>query len=50
MTPEFSVSEKVLADAPSVEVFQDRLDEVLSSLVLWKLSLTVAGRLEFDDL
>lgn len=33
-----------------MEMFQDRLDEVLSSLVLWKLSLPMAEGLELDDL
>lgn len=37
-------------DAPSLEIFMDRLDGVLSNLVLWKVSLPLAGGLELDDL
>jgi len=36
--------------APSVAVFQARLDGALSSLVWWKVSLSMAGGLELDDL
>lgn len=50
MKPEFTIPEKVLADAPSMEVFQDRLDEVLRCFVLWKLSLPMAGGVEVDVL
>lgn len=49
MKPEFTIPEKILADASSVEVFQDRLDEVLSSLVSWKLSLLMAGGWKIFD-
>jgi len=37
-------------DAPSLEVFKVRLDGVLRNLVKWKVSLSVAGGLELDDL
>jgi len=33
-------------DAPSLEVFKDRLDRALSNLVQWKVSLTMAGVLD----
>ena len=36
--------------APSLEVFKARLDEALSSLGWWKMSLLMAGGLEPDDL
>jgi len=36
--------------APSLEVFDARLDGDLSSLVWWKVSLPMAGGLELDDL
>jgi len=36
--------------APSLEVFQARLDGALSNLVWWKVSLLMAGGLEWDDL
>jgi len=36
--------------APSLAVFKARLDGALSTLVWWKMSLLVAGRLEPDDL
>ena len=39
-----------VVDAPSLEVFKARLDEALSNLVQWKVSLPVAGGLELDDL
>jgi len=38
-----------VVDAPSLEVFKARLDEALSSLVKWKVSLPMAGGLELDD-
>ena len=37
-------------DAPSLEVFQARLDGAVSNLVWWKVSLPMAGGLELDDL
>ena len=37
-------------DAPSLEVFQARLDGALSKLVWWKMSLLMAGGLERDGL
>ena len=37
-------------DAPFLEVFKARLDGALSNLVLWKVSLPMAGGLELDDL
>jgi len=37
-------------DGPSLEVFKARLDETLSNLVQWKVSLPMAGALEVDDL
>jgi len=36
--------------ALSLEVFKARLDEALSNLVWWKLSLPMARRLERDNL
>jgi len=36
--------------APSLEVFEARLDGVLSNLVWWKMSLPMAGDLELHDL
>ena len=36
--------------APSLEVFQARLDGALSSLVWWEVSLPMAGGWEQDDL
>jgi len=36
--------------APSLAVFKARLDEALSSLVWWKVSLLMAGGLELDEL
>jgi len=36
--------------APSLEVFKARLDEALSNLVWWKVSLPMAGGLEPDNL
>jgi len=41
---------KEVVDAPSLEVFQARLDVALSNLVQWKLSLPMAGELELNDL
>jgi len=37
-------------DVPSLAVFKARLDGALSTLVWWKMSLLMAGRLEADDL
>jgi len=37
-------------DAPSLGVFKARLDEALSNLVWWKVSLPMAGDLEPDGL
>ena len=39
-----------VVDALSLEVFKARLDGALSNLVLWKVSLPMAGGLELDDL
>jgi len=36
--------------APSLEVFNARLDGALSRLVWWKVSLPMAGGLELDAL
>jgi len=36
--------------APSLAVFKARLDEALSNLVWWKVSLPMAGGLELDGL
>jgi len=36
--------------APSLAVFKARLDGAPSNLVWWKMSLSVAGDLEQDDL
>jgi len=36
--------------APSLAVFEARLDGALSTLVWWKMSLLTAGGLEPDDL
>jgi len=36
-------------DAPSLEVFKARLDGALSSLVWWKMSLPMAGRLKLYE-
>lgn len=33
----------------AVEVFKARMDRALSNLVYWKVSLLMAGELEFDD-
>ena len=38
------------AVAPSLEVFKARLDETLSNLVWWKVSLPMTGGLELNDL
>ena len=37
-------------DAPSVAVFKARLDEALSNLIYWKVSLPMARGLELGDL
>jgi len=37
-------------DAPSLEVFNARLDEALGSLVLWLATLPTAGALDLSDL
>jgi len=37
-------------NAPSVAVFKARLDGASSNLVLWKVSLSMAGGLKLDDL
>ena len=37
-------------DAPSLEVFEARLDGTLSSLMEWKVSLPMAGEVEQDGL
>ncbi|PKU49003.1 hypothetical protein llap_656 [Limosa lapponica baueri] len=37
-------------DAPSLEVFEARLDGALSNLVWWDVSLPMAGGLELNDL
>lgn len=34
----------------SLEMFQARLDGILSNLVKWKVFLLMSGRLELDDL
>ncbi|TRZ26569.1 hypothetical protein HGM15179_000510 [Zosterops borbonicus] len=39
-----------IADAPFLEMFKDRLEEPLSNLVQWKVSLLMAEALELDDL
>ena len=39
-----------VVDAPCLEVFKAGLDETLSNLVSWKVSLPMAGRVELDDL
>jgi len=39
-----------VVDAPSLEVFNARLDEALGSLVLWLATLPTAGALELSDL
>jgi len=41
--------EAVDAPVPG-EVFKARLDGALCNLIAWKVSLTVAGGLELDDL
>lgn len=41
---------RVVVDGPSLDVFKDRLDGVLSKLIQWKVSLTMAEGLELDDL
>lgn len=42
--------EHVCVDAPSLEVFQVRLDGALGNLAQWKLFLSTEGGLELDDL
>jgi len=37
-------------DAPSLEVFNTRLDGALSNLFWWEVSLPMAAGLELDDL
>ena len=37
-------------DAPSLEMFKVRLNEALSNLIWWEVSLSYAGVLELDDL
>jgi len=39
-----------VVDAPSLEVFQARLDVRLGNSISWNLSLPTAGELELDDL
>jgi len=39
-----------VVDALSLKGFKAMLDEALSNLVQWKVSLPVAGGLELDDL
>ena len=39
-----------VVDAPFLEVFRAGLDEVLSNLVEWEVSLPIAGGLKLDDL
>ena len=39
-----------VVDAPSLGVFNARLDGALSNLVQWKVSLPVVGELELDDI
>jgi len=39
-----------VVDAPSLEIFNTRLDGALSNLVWWKMSLPMAGELELDGL
>ena len=41
---------RLAVDAPSLEVSKARLDRALSNLIQWKVSLTMAGGLEPDDL
>ena len=41
---------KEAVDAPSLEEFEARLDGPLSNWVLSKVSLSMAGGLEIDDL
>lgn len=38
-----------IVDAPTLAVFKARSDGTSSSLVSWKVSLPIAGRLELDD-
>jgi len=40
---------RAAAAAPSLAVFKARLDGALSTLLLWKVSLLMAGELEWDD-
>ena len=37
-------------DAPSLEAFKARLDEVLGSLIWWAAALLIAWRLEPENL
>ena len=37
-------------DAPSLEVFEARLDGALGNLIWWVASLPMAGEVELDDL
>ena len=37
-------------NAPSLEAFKARLDEALSNLIQWKVSLPMAGGVERDEL
>ena len=37
-------------DSPSLEVFKARLDETLSNMVWWKVSLPMAWVLELEDI
>ena len=40
---------KEVVDAPSLEAFKARLDVALGSLVLWLVTLPIAGGLKLDD-
>lgn len=42
-------SPREVANAPSLETFKPRLDGALSDLVLWEMSLPIAGELELGD-
>ena len=39
-----------VVDAPSLEVLKTKLDEALSNLIWWVVSLPVAGELELGGL
>jgi len=41
---------RVVVDARSLEVFKAGLNESMSNLVYWKVSLLMAGCLELDNL